>query len=559
MRYDPTSAALKLVTNAAMRSPSNQRSAPVVSAFCFVPGAEGPAFRGVVADEGCQPGVAPRMRERGQHRDLRDVPEAHDCITDGALTPGRGHQELACRRLDRERDDLRGTLPPLLRASLRPIAIACLRLVTRRPELLFRVPLFRRCIADFTRLCALLPYLAMCNLGRLDCKEHDRSQLDQSMLLHDINATAAGFLRDLAIVQSSRPKMFGYKRAAAAVASLERPLTAFVGPDETLTKIPGIGPASTRVILEVLEHGWSPVVETAVAASGQAAEIERRRRLRINFLSRAMVLEVLDDRRLLAVQPGDYRGDFQMHSDWSDGVATLDALATACRKRGYSHAAVTDHAHGLKIAGGMSMSQAAAQRAGIAQLNGGCGATFRLIQGIEANIGNDGALDLSDDEAAQFDLVLAAPHSRLRTELDQTGRLLAAVRNPRVHILAHPRGRIAGSRAGVVADWPAVFRAAADEGVAIEIDGDPARQDLDYLLAGEAFDAGCTFALDSDAHTTGQLVYAETAIAHARLASIPASRIVNCWPLDRLMAWLSDRALCAPVSRTDSRARGHAT
>jgi len=379
------------------------------------------------------------------------------------------------------------------------------------------------------------------------------------MLLQDINARAAGFLRDLAMVQSSRPKMFGYKRAAAAVASLERPLTDLVGPNGTLTQIPGIGPASTRVVLEVLEHGSSPVVETAVAASGQAAEIERRRRLRINFLSRAMVLEVLEDRRLPAVQPGDYRGDFQMHSGWSDGVATLDALANACQERGYSHAAVTDHAHGLKIAGGMSMAEAAAQRAAIAQLNGGYGTAFRLIQGIEANIANDGSLDLSDDEAAQFDVVLAAPHSRLRTEIDQTERLLAAVRNPRVHILAHPRGRITGSRAGVVADWPRVFRAVADEGVAIEIDGDPARQDLDFMLARQAMDAGCTFALDSDAHTTGQLVYAETAIAHARLASIPASRIVNCWPLDRLLAWLADRTSCEPVSPSGAGARRHAT
>jgi histidinol phosphatase-like PHP family hydrolase len=492
------------------------------------------------------------MSERGQHRDLRDVPEADHRIADRALTPRRRHQELARERLDLERDDLRGTLPPLLRASLRPIAIACLRLVTRRPELLFRVPLFRRCIADFTRRCALLPYLAMCNLGRLDCKDHDRSQLDRSMIAHDINATAAGFLRDLAMVQSSRPKMFGYKRAAAAVSSLERPLTSLVGPGGTLAKIPGIGPASTRVIVDVLERGSSPTVEAAVAASGQAAEIDRRRRLRTNFLSRAMVLHVLDDLAVPAVERADYRGDFQMHSEWSDGVATLAALANACRKRDYSHAAVTDHSHGLKIAGGMSMSEAAAQRATIARLNSEFGTTFRLIQGIEANIGNDGSLDLSDDEAAQFDLVLAAPHSQLRTGTDQTARLLAAVRNPRVHILAHPRGRLTGSRAGVVADWTAVFRAAADEGVVIEIDGDPARQDLDFTLAKEAFEAGCTFALDSDAHTTGQLVYAETAIAHARLASIPASRIVNCWPLDRLLAWLADRSMCESLSRSDA-------
>ena len=95
-------------------------------------------------------------------------------------------------------------------------------------------------------------------------------------------------------------------------------------------------------------------------------------------------------------------------------------------------------------------------------------------------------------------------------------------------------------RAGVIANWDAIFASAATRGVAIEIDGDPARQDLDHTLASRAVDAGCIFALDSDAHTTPQLSYAETALAHARLAAIPADRIVNCWPLDRLMAWLSD-------------------
>jgi putative hydrolase len=87
-----------------------------------------------------------------------------------------------------------------------------------------------------------------------------------------------------------------------------------------------------------------------------------------------------------------------------------------------------------------------------------------------------------------------------------------------------------------------VFAAAAARGIAIEIDGDPARQDIDHTLAARACDAGCVFALDSDAHTTAQLSYAETAIAHARLAAIPVDRIVNCWPLDQFLTWLSDPA-----------------
>jgi histidinol phosphatase-like PHP family hydrolase len=229
-----------------------------------------------------------------------------------------------------------------------------------------------------------------------------------------------------------------------------------------------------------------------------------------------------------------------MHSEWSDGSSTVEDIAEACMERGYHYAAVTDHSYGLKIAGGMSMAEAAAQRLAIDGVNARHGGRFRMLQGVEANIDAAGHLDLTDDEAATFDVVLAAPHSKLRKNDDQTDRMLTALQHPAVRILAHPRGRISGSRAGVIANWDAVFEAAAQRGIALEIDGDPARQDMDFTLARQAVPFGCIFALDSDAHTTDQLSYAETALAHARLAAIPADNIINCWPLERLLAWVSD-------------------
>lgn len=355
----------------------------------------------------------------------------------------------------------------------------------------------------------------------------------------DINAVVGGYLRDLAFVQPTRQQMFGYKRAANAILSLEAPLTDLIGAEGRLPRIAGIGPASSRVIREVVDTGSSPTVEQAVDTAGQRAEVERRRGLRGHFLSRAETLRILRDPSYSGPRREDYRGDLQMHSEWSDGGNTVAELAVACRARGYDYAAITDHSYGLKIAGGMSMAEAAEQRRAIDEVNRQAGAGFRLIQGVEANIGLDGRLDLTADEAASFELVLAAPHSRLRMDLDQTARLLAAIQNPSVRILAHPRGRMAGSRAGVVADWDLVFGTAAAHGVAVEIDGDPSRQDLDHTLARRALDANCLFALDSDAHGIGQLAYAETALAHARLAGIPPDRIVNCWPLERLLAWLA--------------------
>jgi putative hydrolase len=358
----------------------------------------------------------------------------------------------------------------------------------------------------------------------------------------DVNAVVGGYLRDLALAQSSQQKMFGYKRAANAILSLDTPLTDLSGPDGSLPRIPGIGPGSTRVIREILETGESPTVEQAIEQCGRQADIRRRRELRRHFLSRAEVRRILADPGFGGPAVEQYRGDLQMHSEWSDGSPTVADIAAACAARGYRYAAVTDHSYGLRIAGGMSMDEAAAQRRAIDEVNAASGGRFRLLQGIEANIDAAGDLDLSEEEAATFDVVLAAPHSRLRKSDDQTDRMLAAVRQPAVRILAHPRGRITGLRGGVMANWEAVFQAAAQRGVAIEIDGDPARQDLDFVLAAQALGCGCLFALDSDAHTTGQLSYAETALAHARLAAIPPDRIVNCWTLERLLAWLSNPA-----------------
>ena len=355
----------------------------------------------------------------------------------------------------------------------------------------------------------------------------------------DVNGTVAALLRDLAAVQKSQQSMWGYKRAAAAILALEEPLESLLQPDGTLRKIPNVGPSSLRVVMEVLQTGASPTGERAIAESGKRSDIDRRRDLREHFLSRSQVLAALKNRKLRGPTLADYHGDLQMHSVWSDGSQTLNDIVEAGIERGYQFCAVTDHSYGLAIAGGMSMSELAEQHREIDALNQRYEGRFRLIKGIEANIRADGSVDMDPSELVQLELVVAAPHSALRSSTDQTERMVNAVRTPRVDILGHPRGRMYGSRPGVTAEWERVFAAAAETRVAIEIDGDPARQDLDYSAIRPAIAAGCVFALDSDAHSTGELQYAETAIAHARLSGIPADRIVNCWPLDKLLSWLA--------------------
>jgi len=357
----------------------------------------------------------------------------------------------------------------------------------------------------------------------------------------DLNGKIAALLRDLAAVQTSPHSMRGYKRAAATIRDLDEPIDTFVQPDGTLRKIPNIGPSSTRVIMEVLQTGSSPTVERAIAGSSKRKDVEKHRGLREHFLTRAQVVAALKNARLRGPALTDYRADFQMHSTWSDGSQTLADIVEACLERGYTHAAVTDHSYGLPIARGVSMSDIVLQHREVDALNERYRSRFRLIKGVEANIRVDGSVDMEPEELAQFELVVAAPHAALRSNDDQTVRMVTALTTPGIHILGHPRGRKYGDRPGVKADWPLIFAAAKHHNVAIEIDGDPSRQDLDYSVASGAIDSGCLIALDSDAHATEELQYAEFAIAHARLAGIPKERVINTWPVQKLLKWLKDR------------------
>jgi histidinol phosphatase-like PHP family hydrolase len=361
--------------------------------------------------------------------------------------------------------------------------------------------------------------------------------------MQDVNSEVAGWLRDLAFAQKSTHSRWGYKRAAAAVLSLPVQIDSLFQSDGTLQKIPQVGPASTRVIREVIERGASATVEAALeqAESRVRADVLRRRELRDFFLSRAAAAAAMRSAQPDAPSRVDIRCDLQMHSDWSDGTQTLEDIVRVGIGRGYTHSAVTDHSYGLPIAGGLSMERVRAQHQQIDLLNQQYAGQFTLLKGIEANIRFDGSVDMTSDELALMDIVVAAPHSSLRSDKDQTARMLAVVQQPGVHILGHPRGRMYGSRPGVNADWERVFEAAARSGIAVELDGDPARQDLDFDLARRAVASGCLFAIDSDAHTSHQWWYAETALAHARLAGVPRERVINCWPLAQLREWAEGR------------------
>jgi histidinol phosphatase-like PHP family hydrolase len=362
------------------------------------------------------------------------------------------------------------------------------------------------------------------------------------VIVHDdLNMAAASLLYDMAALQATERSQFGYKRAAKAIVGLPVSVADLVTAG-TLREIPFVGPASARIITEVVEQGRSPSVESAIEQSARPSQVQSRRQFRGAYLSHFALQRALGAPfGKGVVSRADYRGDFQMHSEWSDGAERIAAMAQACMELGHTCLGITDHSYGLPIARGISMADVVRQHKEIDKLNAKLEGRFRVFKGIEANILADGNLDLQPDERARFEFVVASPHSLLRRPGDQTARMIDAVAGAGVAILGHPRGRIFNSRAGVIADWFRVFELAAKRQVAIELDGNWHRQDLDFELARHALDAGCIFALDSDAHSIGELRFSEYAIAHARLAGIPATRVINCWSNEKMDEWMKER------------------
>jgi len=264
----------------------------------------------------------------------------------------------------------------------------------------------------------------------------------------------------------------------------------------------------------------------------------------------------LDGRLPRLIEAADLRGDCHAHSDWSDGIHTVEQMAEAARSRGYGYLVLTDHSHGLAIARGLSPERVEAQRAVIADLNerfvreeeagtapaatppGG----FRLLHGCELEIRGDGSLDFDDDLLASFDVVVAALHQGRRQPREQlTARVLGAIRSPHVDVIAHPAGRMLGERARDDLDlaWPEILAAAAATGTLLEIDGSDHRLDLAPERARLAVAAGCLLTIDSDAHRTEELAGIEWGVARARRAWVEPGSVANTWSREELLAWVA--------------------
>ncbi|MFD0273436.1 PHP domain-containing protein [Kitasatospora sp. NPDC127111] len=232
-------------------------------------------------------------------------------------------------------------------------------------------------------------------------------------------------------------------------------------------------------------------------------------------------------------------GDCHLHSDWSDGGHPIEEMAEAARALGHRWAVLTDHSPRLTIAHGLSAERLRRQLAVVAACNAGDGA-FRLLTGIECDILEDGSLDQEPDLLGQLDVVVVSVHSKLRAEPEpMTARMVAAVRNPLADVLGHCTGRIVTGRGRPQSrfDAEAVFTACAESGTAVEINCRPERRDPPDDLLRLAADAGCLFAVDTDAHAPEQLHWHTSGYARAARLGLGPDRLVTTWPRERLLAW----------------------
>ena len=292
--------------------------------------------------------------------------------------------------------------------------------------------------------------------------------------------------------------------------------------DRSLTELPGVGPSLNKIIRRWIDD--PPDIPSP-------PEI------------RALFLTVTEARAALAKQPSwsaEVKGDLQMHTQWSDGSGSVEEMAQAAAERGYEYIAITDHSKGLKIAGGIDEEQLQQQGEEIAAVNARLrsqGQSVRVLRSVELNLDPKGEGDMDGEFLKSLDLVLGCFHSALRRKEDQTGRYLAALRNPDVQILGHPRGRIYNFRLGLTADWSRVFDLAAQLDKAVEIDAYPDRQDLSLDLLKLAKKSGCRISLGTDSHDPLQLRFLEYALAAAVLAEIKRERILNFMTRDELLKW----------------------
>ncbi len=318
-----------------------------------------------------------------------------------------------------------------------------------------------------------------------------------------------------------------FRSAAATVAALDDAELLRRTSEGSLAKLNGVGDVTARCVTESL-----------------AGEVPA-------YLRRLETTEGADLEGAAAALREALRGDCHSHSDWSDGGSPIEEMALAAVELGHEYLVLTDHSPRLTVAHGLTADRLRKQLDHVAAVNAQLPEGFRILTGIEVDILADGSLDQEDELLARLDVVVGSVHSGLRDDSPRmTRRMLAAIANPHLDILGHLTGRkvsAAGegdkahrggrTRPPSTFDVEKVLAACAEHGKAVEINSRPDRLDPPKRMLTVAVEAGCLFSIDTDAHAPGQLDWLRFGCERAALCGVPADRIVNTWPVERLLAW----------------------
>ncbi len=323
------------------------------------------------------------------------------------------------------------------------------------------------------------------------------------------------FLKERAREDTYRVR--AYRGAADALAALPAGEVAERAAAGTLTELAGVGPKTAAVAAQAAAGAVPDYLATLEAAADGPVTTG-------GAALRALL-----------------RGDLHTHSDWSDGGSPVEEMARTARDLGHEYVVLTDHSPRLTVANGLSPERLRRQLDLVAEVNERL-APFRLLAGIEVDILDDGALDQSDELLGRLDVVVASVHSKLKMDSDaMTRRMVAAVANPHTDVLGHCTGRLVtggrGTRGESSFDAELVFAACEQFGVAVEINSRPERLDPPKRLLRLAVESGCLFSVDTDAHAPGQLDWQPYGCARAAECGVPIDRIVNSWPVAKLLDW----------------------
>jgi putative hydrolase len=310
------------------------------------------------------------------------------------------------------------------------------------------------------------------------------------------------------------PKVKAFMKARDLVADMDSDELGRLHQEGRLKELSGIGDSTGTAIAEALD-GETPTYLTKLEESG--------------------AIPVGEGGAIRAA----LKGDCHTHSEWSDGGAPIEAMAEAARALGHEYMVLTDHSARLTVAHGLSAERLQEQLVEVGRLNETL-APFRILTGMEVDILEDGALDMTDQLLAQLDVVVASVHSKLSMERSEmTRRMVLAMASPHTDILGHCTGRkvVGRGRPQSKFDPELVFAACARFDKAVEINCRPERQDPPEDLLRLALDWGCKVSIDTDAHAPGQLEWQPYGCDKAARMGIEASEIVNTMPADELVAW----------------------